>query len=79
MSFRYYFRFQPVAVEKPILFIGTLDALLLHLAMGYAPFDQNLLGRGPVSLGTWALRVLLALVILVVMDIHKWIWRRYRA
>lgn len=64
--------------KSPILLLSTIAAFLLHLSMMYLPFGQKILGTGPVALETWAMLVPLALVILVVMEIQKWIWRRFR-
>jgi magnesium-transporting ATPase (P-type) len=70
------FRLSPF--RSPFLLLSTIAAFLLHLSMMHLPFGQDLLGTAPVSLETWAVLVPLALVILVVMEIQKWAWRRYR-
>lgn len=71
------FRLSPF--RSPFLLIGTLAAFLIHVAMMYLPFGQNLLGTAPVDIETWLLLIPLALVVLVVMEIHKWTWRRFRS
>jgi len=63
--------------RSPFLLLATLAAFLLHVAMMYLPFGQNLLGTSSVSLQTWAMLIPLALVILVVMEFQKWVWKRW--
>lgn len=71
------FRLSPL--RSPFLLVTTVTAFLLHLTMLYLPFGQEVLGTAPVSLSTWTLLISLSLVVLAVMEAHKWIWRRYRA
>jgi Ca2+-transporting ATPase len=68
------FRLSPF--RSPFLLFGTLAAFLIHVAMMYMPFGQKVLGTAPVPLETWFLLIPLALVVLVVMEVHKWAWRR---
>jgi len=69
--------FKMSPLRSPFLVLTTIGAFLLHLAMMYLPFGQNLLVTAPVSLETWLMLVPLALSILVVMEIQKWAWRRF--
>jgi magnesium-transporting ATPase (P-type) len=70
------FRLSPL--RSPILLAGTVAALGLHVAMMHLPLGQQLLGTRPVDLNTWAILIPLALVILVVMEIQKWAWRKFQ-
>jgi magnesium-transporting ATPase (P-type) len=70
------FRLSPL--RSPILLAGTVAALGLHVAMMHLPLGQQLLGTRPVDLNTWAILRPLALVILVVMEIQKWAWRKFQ-
>ncbi len=63
------FRLSPL--RNPVLLIGTLGALGVHLAAMYTPFFQGLLGIAPLPLATWAELAGLAATVLVVMELHK--------
>jgi magnesium-transporting ATPase (P-type) len=60
--------------RSPLLLAGALCALLVHVAAMYTPLLQNVLRTEPVSLGTWAAMIGLALTIFVALEIHKWTW-----
>jgi len=63
------FRLSPL--HNPILLIGTLTALSVHLAALYTPFLQSLLDIAPPTLEEWMRLAGLATSILVVMELHK--------
>ncbi len=63
------------AFSNPILFLGTLTALAVHLTALHTPQLQSLLDVQPVSLDDFWVLVALAFTILVVMELHK-AWRR---
>jgi Ca2+-transporting ATPase len=60
--------------RSPILLIGTITAFLVHVVSMYLAPMQMVLRTEPVSPGTWASLLALALTIFVVMEIHKLIW-----
>jgi magnesium-transporting ATPase (P-type) len=66
------FRLSPLT--SPVLLAGAIGTQLLHLGMLYLPIGQELLHTEPVSARTWAVLLGLALSILLVMELHKWIW-----
>jgi len=70
------FRLNPL--RNPVLLVGTLGALGVHLAALYTPFFQDLLGIAPLSLRQWGELAASATTILAVMELHKaWlVWRR---
>lgn len=64
--------------RNPLLALGTLAALGLHVgAMHFAPLGR-LLGTSPLPLNTWLYYLALAASILIVIEIHKLIWRTLR-
>jgi magnesium-transporting ATPase (P-type) len=63
------FRLNPVS--NPLLLIGTLTALSVHVAALYTPAFQKLLSIAPPTLDEWARLVGLAASIVVVMELHK--------
>lgn len=62
-------------LRSPILLSGVLVAFLIHVAVLYLPFMQNVLGTAPVSLTTWLVVAFLAATIVPTMELHKWLWR----
>jgi calcium-translocating P-type ATPase len=67
------FRHNPLA--NPLLLFGTLIAQLVHIGSMYMPGLSTVLGVQPVSFMHWLELVPVALVILLVMELHKWIRR----
>ena len=63
--------------RSPILRIGIVVAFSIHVAMLYLPFGQALLETEAVSLEHWAMLLVCALSILVVMELHKLWWARF--
>ncbi len=62
-------------LRNPLLIGGTLLAQLVHIAAMLLPGTQHLLGLEPISLLHWATLLGLALVLLVVIEAHKALWR----
>jgi magnesium-transporting ATPase (P-type) len=60
------------ALRSPILLIGTITALTIHLGAMFLPFGQQVLGTAPLSVERMLLLLLLALTILPVSELHKW-------
>ena len=65
--------------RSPFLLAGTAAAFLLHLGFMYLPFGQTLLGIAPVDFKTFATLVALALPVVAAVELHKWIWNRFRS
>jgi len=72
------FRLNPLS--NPVLLLGTLGALGVHLAALYTPFLQELLGVAPLTLLQWGELAASAATIVFVMELHKlWVgWRSQR-
>jgi len=62
-------------MRNPLLFFGTMAAQLVHVGAMYTPGLRDVLGVQPISLTSWAELLGLALVLLVVLEMHK-AWRR---
>ena len=67
-------------LRSPVLLAGTTGAFLVHVAAMYLPLGQAVLGTAPLPLGTWLVLGGVALVLPVVIELHKlsWRWRRSR-
>lgn len=61
---------------NPLLLFGTLAAQLIHIGAMYVPGLRDILHIAPVTFDHWLELLLLALSVLVVMELHKWHWRR---
>lgn len=62
-------------LTSPILLTGTIAAFSVHMLAMHVPFAQRILGVAPVELSTLAVLIGLALSIVLVMELHKWVWR----
>ena len=65
------FRHNPL--RNKLLLGGTLVAQGVHIGAMHTPWLGDVLGASPVSLEQWASLLVLALSVLVVMEIHKWL------
>jgi len=63
-------------LRSPVLMIGMLCAFSVHVFMLYLPWGNTLLSTEPISWSLWLTLVALGLPILLVMELHKWSWRR---
>jgi len=63
------FRHNPL--RNPVLLIGTVLAQLVHISAMYTPWINGVLHIQPVSPQLWLELLGLALIILVVMELHK--------
>jgi Ca2+-transporting ATPase len=73
------FRHNPL--RNPLLLFGTLAAQAVHIGAMYAPWIGDVLHIQPVSPEDWGRLLAVALSILVVMEVHKWLrgrWKRPR-
>ncbi|MEJ2345562.1 MAG: cation transporting ATPase C-terminal domain-containing protein [Gammaproteobacteria bacterium] len=58
-----------------LLLFGVAGAQLVHIGAMYTPGLSDVLGLAPVSLEHWIRLLGLAAVMLVVMEVHKWVRR----
>jgi magnesium-transporting ATPase (P-type) len=56
---------------NPLLFVGTIVSLAIHVAALYLPFTQFILRVVPLDLETWIRMVAVAASIIVVVELHK--------
>lgn len=61
-------------LRSPILLIGAVTALLIHVGAMYLPFGRKILKTEPVQLYPWILLIALSLTIFFTMEIHKRLW-----
>ena len=60
-------------LRSPVLFFGTMGALLLHIVAMHVSFLQNVLATEPVTLGMWGMVVVVALLVVPAVEWHKWL------
>ncbi len=60
-------------LRNKLLLGGTLVAQLVHIGAMYTPWLGEVLGASPVTLQQWFTLFMLALSVMVVMELHKWI------
>lgn len=63
-------------LRSPVLFFGTLGALLLHVVAMYVPLLQSVLKTEPVDLWIWGLATAIAVLVVPAIEWHKWITYR---
>jgi Ca2+-transporting ATPase len=66
-------------LRSPVLFFGTLGALLLHVVAMYVPMLQSVLKTEPVDLWTWGLAAAVAVLVVPAIEYHKWLSYRRSA
>jgi magnesium-transporting ATPase (P-type) len=59
-----------------ILVFGVLAAQGIHVLSMYLPFMRRILGTEPVAFAQWLLLLALALTVLLVMEVSKWVRRK---
>lgn len=65
--------------NNPVLLVGMLLALLIHIAATELPFMQSLLRTEPLSIQYWLTFTALGAIILIVLETYKWLSNRRRA
>jgi P-type Ca2+ transporter type 2C len=60
-------------LANPLLLFGTLAAQAVHIAAMYTPGLSTVLDVQPVSLAHWLQLLPVALLLLLVMEAHKWV------
>lgn len=63
--------------SNPFLFWASLGALVLHVSAMYLPPFQHVLGIEPISVEAWIRAILVAATILVAVEAHKAVRRRW--
>ncbi len=69
--------FQHSPMKNRLLLFGTLAAQLIHITALYTPGLSTVLDARPVSLQLWLQLLGLALILLLVMECHKFFRRRH--
>jgi Ca2+-transporting ATPase len=69
------FRHNPM--RNKLLLGGTIVAQLVHIGAMYTPWLGDVLGASPVTFAQWITLLGLALSVLLVMEIHKWLRTRF--
>lgn len=69
------FSLNPLA--NPFLFWASIGAVTLHVAALYLPPTQYVLGVEPITVDAWLRAVAVASTVLVVVEVHKAIRRRW--
>lgn len=64
-------------LRNKLLLGGTVVAQLVHIGAMYTPWLGDVLGASPVSFEQWLTLLGLALSVMVVMELHKWIRARF--
>jgi Ca2+-transporting ATPase len=70
--------FRKSPFSNRFLFVATLAALVVHALALYLPPTQFVLRVEPIELEAWARIVLVALTIVPVIELHKWLRRGRR-
>ncbi len=60
-------------LSNPLLFFGVLVAQAVHIASMYIPGLSTVLGVQPVELQHWLNLLLIAMLLLLIMETHKWL------
>lgn len=68
--------FQLSPLTNPLLILGVALAFAVHLTAMYTPWFQRVLAVQPVDNRLWCILIGLALLIVPVVEIHKWFCRR---
>lgn len=64
-------------LRSPMLFFGTLGALLLHVVAMYVPFMEDILGTRPLDWQQWAIAIFVSALVVPAVELHKWWWNRH--
>lgn len=62
--------------RNPVLLIGTIAAQLVHIAAMYTPGVREVLGVGPVDFFEWLRLFAMALTVLFVVEVYKFVRAR---
>jgi len=70
--------FHQSLLNNPYLLLSTVAAQAVHIAALYIPALQDMLHLAPVTLEQWGGLLCIALSLLLVMEIEKWGYRRWK-
>ncbi|MFO0904694.1 MAG: HAD-IC family P-type ATPase [Pirellulales bacterium] len=65
-------------LRSPVLFYGTLGALLVHIVGMYVPLLQEMLSTKPLDLAMWIVALGVSVLIVPAVELHKWWWATRR-
>jgi len=71
--------FRQNPVSNPVLLLGTMAAQLIHIGAMYTPWISDVLQITPVSAQHWLELLSIALIILVIMELHKIIRHKFQS
>ncbi len=60
-------------LRNPFLLLAAISALTVHTLALYLPFTQFVLRVEPIGLESWVRMVVVALSVVVVVELHKWV------
>jgi magnesium-transporting ATPase (P-type) len=69
--------FKHSLLNNPVLIIGTLASQSIHIIAMYIPGLNTVLGIQPISFQQWLSYLGLALSVLLVMEVHKWLRNKF--
>jgi len=69
--------FQEPLMKNPLLIFGTIAAQGIHIGAMYTPWISDVLRIQPVTFKEWGVLLGLALILMVVIEVEKWIRRRF--
>lgn len=69
--------FQQPFMKNPVLIYGTIAAQVLHIGAMYTPWLSDVLYIQAVTLKEWSILLGFALILMVVLEIEKWIRRNW--
>ena len=69
------FRHNPL--RNKLLLAGTVIAQLVHIGAMYTPWLGDVLGASPVTFQQWLTLLGLALTVMFVMELHKWLRSKF--
>ena len=61
---------------NPFLIVAVPFAQLVHIGAMYTPGISDVLGLSPITIGQWLILAGVALLLLVVEELHKWLLNR---
>jgi magnesium-transporting ATPase (P-type) len=64
-------------LRSPVVLLGALGALLVHVLAMLTPLGQRVLETEPVDASTWIVLLGLSLTVLLAIEADKWVWRRF--
>lgn len=69
--------FKQNLMTNPLLILGTATAQLIHIGAMYTPFISDVLQIKPVSVKHWLVLLSISLALLVIMEVHKYLYNYF--